>query len=194
MYAGSITKNFENIDQNIDNSMKQLLTEEQRSVLESFIKRLHTSGPKYYECLKKTDDGFWHDNAGAILQQASSTALLPTQQQKLTTFIHTIAKRLFLINYDVKKDITYQFDALNHRVEHDDFHVIIRREKGEVLIFFCAKDQQPDNCVLCTKEKALGIAIPHHQAAVAHQPAGLPQDAQDAQVAQYNPHSKGVEV
>ncbi len=162
--------------------------------MHSFTNSLHTSGPKYFECLKTTDNGFWHDNAGAILQQASPTALSPTQQQKLTTFIHTIAKRLFLINYDVEKDITYQFDALNHRVEHDDFHVIIRRVKGDVLIFFCAKDKQPDNCVLCTKEKALGTENQHGKPAAAHQQAGLPQDPQDAQVARYNAHGAGIAV
>jgi hypothetical protein len=115
-------------------------------------------GIHYYECLNTTDLGYWHDHALKILEQASPTGLLEREKEQMNKFVFTIANRLFAIPNDKPKYISYNHSAKNHIVEHDDFHVIVRVENSQALIFFCAKELQPDNCVPCTKDKALGVA------------------------------------
>jgi hypothetical protein len=115
-------------------------------------------GIHYYECLNTTDQGYWHDHALKILEQASPKGLLESEKEQMNKFVFTIANRLFAIPHDkTQYTISYNHSAKNHIVEHDDYHVIVRVENSQALIFFCAKELQPDNCVPCTKDQALGL-------------------------------------
>jgi len=109
-------------------------------------------GVSYYECEETTDDGYWHDSARRILIEtthANTTAM--------NKFVHAIAKRLFKVEYESHKKFTYNFKPDLHKFALDDeFHVIVRLQGGKPLIFFCSKDNQPNNCISCTKEHALG--------------------------------------
>jgi hypothetical protein len=126
------------------------------------LTRPDENGIRYFECVDNTDQGYWHDHARAILKNASPYGLVDTEKKQMSKFVHTIAKRLFLVDYeDPQYTITYNHDVRNHTVKHNDFHVIMRVNNNKVRIFFCAKEQQPANCEPCSKETALGTENAH---------------------------------
>ena len=114
-------------------------------------------GVSYYECEETTDDGYWHDSAQRILKETTHE-----NTTAMNKFVHAIAKRLFKVEYESHKKFTYNFKPNLHKFELDDeFHVIVRLQGGKPLIFFCSKDNQPNNCISCTKEHALGLSKEH---------------------------------
>jgi hypothetical protein len=117
-------------------------------------------GVSYYECESATDAGYWHDSAQRIFNTSAHTKAL--FQHAMDKFVRAIAKRLFYIECAPHKKLTYNYHADRHHFEHDDdWHVIVRLEQGKPLIFFCATDQQPQNCIACTRARALGKTVPY---------------------------------
>jgi len=114
-------------------------------------------GVSYYECEETTDDGYWHDSAQRILRETTHE-----NTTAMNKFVHAIAKRLFKVEYESHKKFTYNFKPQLHSFALDDeFHVIVRLQHGKPLIFFCSKDQQPNNCVPCSRERAVGpLSLP----------------------------------
>lgn len=172
-----------------------------RDLLTTLIKKMDymyeetkpgADGISYYECLYATDAGYWHDSARQILMQYGHTRA--DLREAMDKFVRAIAKYPFDIESTPHKEFRYNYEAGTHHFEHDDdWHVIIRLDQGKPLIFFCAKDQQPQNCIPCTRERALGskhatspytvkASDPSKRALVQKSPAN-PHQAHDREVA-----------
>jgi len=115
-------------------------------------------GVSYYECLYETDNGYWHDSAQRILRETNIKET--TGFTAMNKFVHAIAKRLFKVDYESDKNFKYNYEPNSHKFEmEDEFHVIVRLERGKLLIFFCSIQHEPDNCIPCTQKQAVGLSI-----------------------------------
>jgi hypothetical protein len=116
-----------------------------------------TLGVHYWKCPKTTDGGFWHDHAHDILCDVDSRHAFVDQnkQRKLHNFILVIAKRLFSVPLPTNPKLSYVFQSTHHRVVvGEEFHVIIRLENGQSLIFYTGKNA-PKHCSPCSLAEAL---------------------------------------
>jgi hypothetical protein len=119
-----------------------------------------TPGVHYWKCPETTDLGYWHDHAHDILCDVDSELTFNsdlTKQRKLHNFILVIAKRLFGVLLPPNPQLTYKFESTHHRVVvGNEFHVIIRLENGQALIFYTGR-RPPRFCDPTSQGDALNM-------------------------------------
>jgi hypothetical protein len=122
---------------------------------------------QYYELDKSCDHGFWHDTADTIVSHVG-LPLSASQENRLQTFVLTIAKHIFHLYSLTEPSFTINRSKNSHVVKVEDkYHVIVRKEQNSIHIFACAaKAAEADGSDLhswgdevkkCSREHALGI-------------------------------------